>query len=432
MFTKIFARIAFFVLILSIGLYAQENTYRFSLNLNEVKDDKLVVELLTPTINSDEVTYRIPKIVPGTYSIADYGRYISEFKAYDKDGKEIKAESIDVDSWKITDAKNMNKIIYKVEDTYDTKVSGKKPYPMAGTNIDEGKNFVINTFGFFGYFDGMLDIEYNIIIKKPTGFYGSTALNVTEGETEDSYTVSSYYLLADSPIMYCKPDTTVINIGGTSVLISVYNQAESSNLNSKFIAGMMTPTLNAIRNYLGGKLPVEKYAFIYYFESIKNIFSTFSFIAGALEHNQSSFYYLFDTDTMMAREFIPSSSAHEFFHIITPLSIHSEEIAYFDFHDAKMSKHLWLYEGVTEYQSMIARAKYNDITRDEFLKELGNKIETSSGYNDNLPFTEMSKDVLTKYQKEYNNVYEKGALIGASMDILLRKNSEGKYGIVNL
>jgi predicted metalloprotease with PDZ domain len=39
---------------------------------------------------------------------------------------------------------------------------------------------------------------------------------------------------------------------------------------------------------------------------------------------------------------------HEFFHIVTPLSIHSKEIQDFDYND-KMSEHLWMYEGVTEY-----------------------------------------------------------------------------------
>jgi predicted metalloprotease with PDZ domain len=41
--------------------------------------------------------------------------------------------------------------------------------------------------------------------------------------------------------------------------------------------------------------------------------------------------------------------SHEFFHIVTPLSIHSKEIQYFDYNNPKMSAHLWMYEGVTEY-----------------------------------------------------------------------------------
>lgn len=35
-----------------------------SINLIDVKDDKVLVTVTTPKINTDEVTYSIPKIVP--------------------------------------------------------------------------------------------------------------------------------------------------------------------------------------------------------------------------------------------------------------------------------------------------------------------------------------------------------------------------------
>src|ERR687885_38559 len=60
--------------------------YKFTIDLNTVTDDKVKVELLTPSIKSATITYHIPKIVPGTYSEDDYGRYIEQFKAFDKKG----------------------------------------------------------------------------------------------------------------------------------------------------------------------------------------------------------------------------------------------------------------------------------------------------------------------------------------------------------
>ena len=53
-------------------------------------------------------------------------------------------------------------------------------------------------------------------------------------------------------------------------------------------------------------------------------------------------------------------------------------------------------------------------------------------YNDTLPFTIMSKNVLTTYKKEYTNVYEKGALIGMCLDVMLRYYSHGNYGTQEL
>jgi hypothetical protein len=69
----------------------------------------------------------------------------------------------------------------------------------------------------------------------------------------------------------------------------------------------------------------------------------------------------------------------------------------------------------------------------QFLNILSGKITTSrTKHNDTLPFTVMSKEVVGKYEKEYGNVYEKGALIGAALDIYLLHLSDGGYGLKNL
>ena len=56
------------------------------INLNEVTNDQVLVTVNAPKSNSDEITYRIPKTVPGTYSEDNYGKYIENLKAYDKKG----------------------------------------------------------------------------------------------------------------------------------------------------------------------------------------------------------------------------------------------------------------------------------------------------------------------------------------------------------
>ena len=71
---------------------------------------------------------------------------------------------------------SFSKITYWVEDITDTKLTGPSVYPMAATNIEEGKNFVLNTSGFFGYFDGQKQIPFNFNIIRQKDFYGSTGL----------------------------------------------------------------------------------------------------------------------------------------------------------------------------------------------------------------------------------------------------------------
>jgi predicted metalloprotease with PDZ domain len=125
-------------------------------------------------------------------------------------------------------------------------------------------------------------------------------------------------------------------------------------------------------------------------------------------------------------------AAHEFFHIVTPLTIHSEEIHHFDFNNPKMSQHLWLYEGVTEYFAGNVQVKYGLIKPEQYLDVLRQKMITADQFIDDVPFTDISKYTLDKYHDQYYNVYQKGALIGMCLDIKLRKLSGGKYGMQNL
>ena len=76
-----------------------------AINLNDVIDDKVLVTVTAPKITTDEVTYSIPKIVPGTYSIDNYGRYIDGFKAFDSKGNVLAVVKTDDNTWSIKNAK---------------------------------------------------------------------------------------------------------------------------------------------------------------------------------------------------------------------------------------------------------------------------------------------------------------------------------------
>ena len=421
---------------------ADGNKYKYTVDLTRVEDDKLLVELHAPQIKESEIIYYMPKIIPGTYSIADYGRFVSDLKAFDKKGRELEVERIDDNSWKILKANKLTKLTYWIEDSYDTELEGPSIFQPAGTNFEEGKNFVINTPGFFGYFEGMKQIPFDFNIVKPENFYGgtglialnnindlSTSLNtndapVAPNKSVDRYSVENYDRLVDSPLMYAEADTAVINVANTEVLISSYSP--NKMVSAKEIAATIKEILAAQNQYLGGKLPVDKYAFVFYFTD-QPVTSY-----GALEHSYSSMYYMPERDINTMRQQLRDFAAHEFFHIVTPLNIHSEEIHHFDFNDPKMSKHLWMYEGVTEYFAGNMQVKYDLISEEQYLGILHQKMQTASQFLDTVAFTEISKQTLDTYSDQYYNVYQKGALIGMCMDILLRESSNGQYGMQNL
>lgn len=405
----------------------QDSSYHFAINLTEVKDDKLKVELIAPKIDQDEISYFLPKIIPGTYSIYNFGRFISDFKAFDKEGKELKVNHKGDNEWIISEAKKLYKITYWSEDTYDTELDNFVFEP-AGTNIIEKENFILNANGFFGYFSDMKRANYELTFTKPEGFYGATSLLASSSDaTKDVYNVADYHLLVDSPMMFSEPDTTILNIGGAEIVIAVYSPNDI--LRSSDVAESLGELLEAQKNYLGGTLPIKKYAFIIYLFSG----NSGSGSMGALEHSHSSLYYLPEAPPRYLMPTIVDVSAHEFFHIVTPLSIHSEEIHYFDFNKPKMSRHLWMYEGCIEYFAHHVQINQNLSDIEVFLNTIGDKMKNADkNFKTDLAFTELSLKCLAEQEDQYGNVYEKGALIGLALDLKLNQLSGGKYHLMNL
>ena len=120
-----------FLLVTGLALHAsgqskKAGNYQYTVDLTRVMDDKVKVELLAPRISSTEITFYLPKIVPGTYAIADYGRYVADFKALDKKGRALPVEKLNDNAWKIKNATRLHKINYWVNDTYDTEVVVQK------------------------------------------------------------------------------------------------------------------------------------------------------------------------------------------------------------------------------------------------------------------------------------------------------------------
>jgi predicted metalloprotease with PDZ domain len=410
-------------------LVFSQNDYKYKVNLIDTENDLVKVELMPPPIAEQTIRFCFPAMVPGTYEVYNFGRFISAMQASGKNGAKINVEKKGPNIYEMSPANQIEKITYLVEDTWDTKIREKIVFEPGGTNIESGKNFVINTHGFFGFIDGMVDRKFTLEFQKPVGFYPATGLtDVYVGIDKDVINVQGYHDLVDSPIMYALPDTTSIMVANTKVLVA--NYSPNKKISSRFIAATIKDVLDAQRDYLGGELPVTKYAFLFYLTDR----ATLSGSSGALEHSYSSMYVLPEMDSTYLQQQIRDVAAHEFFHIVTPLNIHSKEIGEFDFINPKMSEHLWLYEGMTEYAAHHAQAKAGLIDIDAFLKVMMGKYETSlEVFNDTMSFTYMSKHVLEEsIHPQYGNVYEKGALIGMCLDIYLLYYSNGEYGAQQL
>jgi predicted metalloprotease with PDZ domain len=410
-----------------------------ALDLTAVNDDRVPVSVNPGRFIQDTVTYRLPRVIQGTYSVSDFGKYIDDFTAIDYEGNNLTATKEGDNTWKIVGAKNLDKITYYVNDTYDIETSGgiggEQPFSPAGTNI-ESDNYVLNLHGFIGYFDELKSNQYTLDVTAPIAFDRTSALQST-GETtsEDgnslttTYFAPRYFDITDNPMMYGDLDVEEFMVGDIKIVLSLFSPNKTHTAAS--LKETVYEMMEAQKAYLGEINTTSRYdIYVYLSEGKEDSPKGF----GALEHQTSTVAVFSEA---MPLESLKGTMidviAHEFFHIVTPLSVHSEDVHYFDYNEPTFSKHLWMYEGVTEYFAQHFQVYKDLVESQEFYNTINDKIMTSKNLDDSMSFTMMSENVLEEpYASNYYNVYMKGALIGMCVDILMRKESNGERSMLSL
>src|SRR5690606_27667003 len=111
---------------------------------------------------------------PGTYSVYDFGRFISNLQASDIKGKQLSVNRKDLNSWTIENASQLHKIVYTVDDTWDTD-SSNFVFEPAGTGFFANQCYMFNNHGVFGFFENMENVPVQLQITHAPKLYAATA-----------------------------------------------------------------------------------------------------------------------------------------------------------------------------------------------------------------------------------------------------------------
>ena len=410
---------------------AEDSKVIATIDLVNIDEDRVLVAIDPGAFTQDEVHFYIPKTVPGTYSIDNYGKYIEDFKALDYDGNVLAYQQPDENTWTISSGQKLDKISYYVNDTFDQEYGAiDVVFSPAGTNIDEGKNFVLNLHGFVGYFGGLKEIPYEITIDVPEGLNSTTSLQrgpAADLMNKEVFLADRYFEVIDNPILYAKGNEASFQISDIKVTIGVYSP--NNVYSAEDFKDKMQEMMLAQKAFLGDIDSTKEYNILLYLSTMDEN-DAIGF--GALEHHTSTVVVFPEQMPKDALEKIMVDVvSHEFFHIVTPLNVHSREIHYFDYNNPKMSEHLWMYEGTTEYFANLFQIQQGLIEEKEFYSRIIEKIDNSHAFDDAMSFTTMSRNILEDpYKDNYANVYEKGTLINMSLDIMLRELSDGDKSVL--
>jgi predicted metalloprotease with PDZ domain len=402
---------------------AQTDTLHYSVALTDTVHHVFAVTLTVPSLADSNAVFEFASTAPGTYQTMDIGRFVHDFKAVDAKGSIVATERISTNEWRVSHPRQVHVITYHVIATRDTTYKKDPIYPMCGTVLESGYA-LINGQGVFGFPRGMQSVPLTVRLTYPTGWTYGTPLTNHDGV----FFAETYDRLVDSPILL-GPHLTSSTLDVTGVPVTIFVRAGNRDISADQVRDAMREMLTAAGSFLG-KLPVDRYTFLYDFGPYGR-----GTVTGAWEHSYGSEYVLPDAPyTPAYGTQIRDIAAHEFFHVVTPLNIHSEIIEHFNFATPVPSQHLWLYEGTTEWASHMMMLQGGVTTPSEYLALVVQKEQFDhTQFDTTWSLREMS---LASYsdsgQKQYPNIYMRGAVVAGLLDIKLLEESGGAHGLRDL
>lgn len=410
----------FLLLLAAASLRAQE--LRYTVDLRDRGSHAIGVALRVDSLPAGDTLFQFAATAPGTYQTMDVGRFVHGFTALDRRGRTVAATRVSTNQWRIAAPNRVRTIRYRVHDSWHTAIRAFRLYPMVGTAL-EREHALVNWQAVIGFPLTQQGSRYRVRVLRPRAWQTATALRETDGV----YEAESYDALVDSPMLLGRLTADSLCVTGVPVRVAVYSP--TSKMTATQLAGAMRDMLQAAGRFLGG-LPVDRYVFLFDFAPVAEGDAT-----GAWEHAYSSEYTLPEEPfSDEAGDRITWMAAHEFFHIVTPLHLHSEIVERFNYQRPVPSRHLWLYEGVTEWASQKLRQEGGLEPLAKYLDELVAKARRDRVlFDTTYSLTDLARTSYTAAgARQYANIYMRGALVAGLLDIRLLELSGGTRGLKSL
>jgi predicted metalloprotease with PDZ domain len=396
-------------------------TTDYEVDLRKLADDRFRVTVHLEELGPDEDIFQFASTAPGTYQVMDIGRYVMSLSASGAQGQKVPVVRQSTNQWRFERPEDVRTVRYEIAETWDTPVEKHDVYKMCGTSL-ELDHALVNPHAVLGFPAHRQAEPVRVRFRSPDGWRVGSAL---VPDADGWYHADDFDHLVDSPfLMGDSLSRADMLVSGVPVEVWVYSK--TGKIQAATLMRDMAGMLTSAGQFLDG-LPVDRYAFLFHFEDSQ---------AGAWEHSYSSEYVIQEPEEWNAElaRALTDIAAHEFFHVVTPLNIHSEIIEHFDFETPTPSQHVWLYEGVTEWASDAMQLHSGLTQLPEYLdKQVEKIVMDRRRYDAEYSLRQLA---LTSYtdagQRQYGNIYQRGALVAGLLDIRLLELSDGRRGLREL
>lgn len=386
---------------------------------------KVSVTVATPSPAGQ--AFALPAWVPGSYMIRDLARHVVSIRA-ESEGREIGLTKTDKSSWLADpcDAPlTLTAQIYALDQN------------VRGAHLDTTHGFFDGS-SVFPAVAGQEDVACHVDIQRPPGKIGAdwriatSMRSLSAGQYEFGvHTADDYAELIDHPVEMGDLLIGEFEVAGIPHAIVARGH---TRFDMARICHDLTTLCAAQMEMLGAPKDLDRYLFLLDVQEEGY---------GGLEHRWSSALTCSRKDLPRRghvsisddyRKFLGLCS-HEYFHLWNVKRIRPAQFVPYDLRDESYTRLLWVFEGITSYYDKLFLNRSGLVSAEGYLELLGKTITRHIRTRGNKlqSVEESSFDAWTKFYKQHVNsgnsivsYYTKGSLVALTLDLTIRKETNGK------
>ncbi|MCS7296851.1 MAG: hypothetical protein RMK19_01555 [Bacteroidia bacterium] len=379
-----------------------------------------IVEIEATPAKGRYTDFALPAWRPGRYIIQNYAAAVSHFTAYDEQGQPLSWFKVTKDLWRVQNP---------------SRGSLRVSYRFHARQIDAGSSYLSESLVYFNPINLLMylpdRIESPCELQLPTlpkDWEIATALPRTPN---GHFFAKSYHELADSPFLSAPTlRSEKMTCMGATIHVHFCGRMGASDL-SGFLQDLCK--IIQTQTHIWGSLPLSEYHFIYLLVPFQ--------IRHAVEHEFSAMFVLPEegaSSEESLRSFL-GISAHEFFHIWNVKRLRPAALLPYRYEREAYTSLHWLTEGITDYYASVTLVRAGLMSPSEYWKRLSaelTQIENTIAYQLFSP-SEMSIDswlATSPYRPAIyeGSFYAAGKRIGFLLDMILRRETQGKVSLDSL
>lgn len=404
------------LLLLACSVSAKD-TVHYTLRISNAAQHTAEVTARFPASAEADPVVQLPNWRTGRYKILPLANGLRAVSAKTLDGTPVPVRKTDKAAWQLDLAPG---VPYELSYQLYANELG-----LRTRHIDDSHAY-LNGGAVFVYSAEFRANPIEVKLEVPAGWQSRSGMPY--GNCGHCFKADDYDVLTDSPIETGIHSFYQTQVDGRPIELLIWGEGNHDGEAMLKDFAAMAKTTNA----LFGSVPYQRYLFIVHATDA---------VSGATEHLNSTVIQINRWNFAPRSEYLKfaRTAAHEFFHTWNVKAYRPAELVPYDYQKENFSNLLWISEGHTSYfENLIAlqagvqdeKQYLGDVssTLNGYLRTPGRFVQSANESS----FDEWIQPEGDRHQNASVSIYPKGEMLGLTMDLILRKESKGRQGLIDL